>query len=110
MMNDNYLIPANSKKSLLIFGLFKKDELIMFGVCLGITLLALMTLPIRSTWVALLALAPALIAGFLVMPVPNYHNILTVITGAYQFFTNNQQYKWKGWCFLDGEEKKSIHK
>lgn len=105
-MNGNYLIPANSKKSLLIFGLFRKEELIMFGSCLGITLLALITLPLDNSVIAVIALLPALIGGLLVMPVPNYHNVLTVITGAYQFFTRNQQYTWKGWCFLDETKQK----
>lgn len=107
-MNGNYLIPANSKKSLLIFGLFKKEELIMFGCCLGFTLLGLVSLPINNTVVAILTLLPTLIAGFLVMPVPNYHNVLTILKAAYEFFTTRQKYVWKGWCFLDesNESKK----
>jgi hypothetical protein len=32
-----YLIPANSKRSMLIFGLFTKFELIMEGTGIGIT-------------------------------------------------------------------------
>lgn len=105
-MNGNYLIPANSKKSLLIFGLFKKEELIMFGICLGITLLGLVTLPMGNTTIAILVLMPTIIAGFLVMPVPNYHNVLTILKSTIEFFTERQQYVWKGWCFLDGEDKK----
>lgn len=105
-MNGNYLIPANSKRSLLIFGLFKKNELIMFGSCLGFTLLALTALPTGNTAIAIIALMPALIAGLLIMPVPNYHNILTVITSGLDFFTSRQKYIWKGWCFLNGEDKK----
>ena len=107
-MYGNYLIPANSKKSLLVFGLFKKEELIMFGCCLGVTLLGLISLPIGNTTVAILVLLPTLIAGFLVMPVPNYHNVLTVLKATYVFFTTRQKYVWKGWCFLDesNESKK----
>lgn len=105
-MNGNYLIPANSKKSILIFGLFKKEELIMFGICLGITLLGLATLPVGNTTVAIIVLLPTLVAGFLVMPVPNYHNVLTVIISAYHFFFDRQKYVWKGWCFLNESDKK----
>lgn len=105
-MNGVYLIPANSKKSLLIFGLFKKEELIMFGCCLGFTLLGLVSLPVGNTVIAILVLLPTIIAGFLVMPVPNYHNVLTVLKSAYEFFTTRQKYVWKGWCFLDGSNEK----
>lgn len=105
-MDGNYLIPANSKKSLLIFGLFKKEELIMFGICLGITLLGLVTLPMGNTTIGVMVLMPTLIAGFLVMPVPNYHNVLTILKSTIRFFTERQQYIWKGWCFLDDENKK----
>ena len=45
-MNDSYLIPANSKKSLMIFGLFYTFDLILFGTGVGITLLLLLLLPI----------------------------------------------------------------
>ncbi len=104
-MNGNYLIPANSKKSLLIFGLFKKEEIIMFAICLGLTLLGLVSLPINNTVVAILTLMPTLIAGFLVMPVPNYHNVLTILKSAYEFFTSRQKYVWKGWCFLNESDE-----
>ncbi len=82
---NGYLIPANSKKSTLIFNLFTPFDLTMFSIAM--------------------VLAPACVTGFLVMPVPNYHNIFTVIQNAWIFFTNNQRYKWKGWCFTDGKEK-----
>ena len=104
-MNGNFLIPANSKKSLLIFGLFKMEELIMFGLCLGITVLAMLSLPMGNTVVAILALMPTLIGGLLIMPVPNYHNVLTVLKSTLEFFTTRQKYVWKGWCFLNGKDK-----
>ena len=104
-MNGRFLIPANSKKSLLIFGLFKMEELIMFGLCLGITVLAMLSLPMGNTVVAILALMPTLIGGLLIMPVPNYHNVLTVLKLTFEFFTTRQKYVWKGWCFLNGKDK-----
>lgn len=105
-MNGRFLIPANSKKSMLIFGLFKPNELIMFGVCLGITILGLISLPTGNTIVAILTLMPALIGGFLVMPVPHYHNVLTVIQSALTFFNTRQKFIWKGWCFLHESDEK----
>ena len=105
-MNGNFLIPANSKKSLYIFGLFKKEELIMFGICVGATLLCMAVLPLKNTIAAIIALMPALIGGLLIMPVPNYHNVLTVLRSAIRFYTERQCYVWKGWCFLNGEQSK----
>ena len=105
-MDNNYLIPANTKKSMLIFGLFTKFDLILFGSGVGLTLLLLMILPIDELTFAVIALLPALVTGFLVMPVANYHNILTLIRSALDFYMNQRKYKWKGWCFEDGEGSK----
>lgn len=102
-MNE-YLIPANSKKSMLIFGIFNKFDLIMFGIGVGISLLLLMILPVESLIFAIIALAPGVITGVLVIPIPNYHNIRTIIGLAYEFYTTRQQYVWKGWCIKDGDE------
>ena len=104
-MNE-YLIPANSKKSLLYFGLFNKFDLILFGSGIGISLLLLMILPVEELLWAIIALAPGVITGLLVIPVPNYHNIRTIIRLAYEFYTTRQQYVWKGWCLGNGSEDK----
>lgn len=102
---DNYLIPANTKKSMLIFGLFTKFDLILFAVGVSLTLIMLMTLPIDKLVFAIIAILPAGICALLVMPVPNYYNMRTLITSAIGFFMNQRKFKWKGWCFLDGEGK-----
>lgn len=102
---NNFLIPANSKKSMLIFGLFNKVDLIMFGSGLVLTIILLLVLPIEIFWVAIIAIAPGLITGFLVLPVPNYHNMLTVIISAINFLTGRREFIWKGWCYPHGEEK-----
>lgn len=104
-MNNNFLIPANSKKSMLIFGLFNKVDLIMFGSGLVLTIILLLVLPIEIFWVAIIAVAPGLITGFLVLPVPNYHNMLTVIISAINFLTGRREFIWKGWCYPHGDEK-----
>lgn len=97
----NYLIPANSKKSMMIFGMFYTFDLILFASGVGLTLLLLLILPINEFWIAVLAIVPACITGFLVFPIPNYHNVLTVIINAIIFITSRQKYIWKGWCVMD---------
>jgi hypothetical protein len=101
---DSYLIPANSKKSLLYFSIFNQFDLILFGIGVGVSLLLLMVLPVDQLLFAIIAIAPGLVAAFLVMPIPNYHNVLTFIRIAIQFYTTRQNFIWKGWCFGNGDE------
>ena len=105
-MNYSYLIPANSEKSMLIFGVFNTVDMIIFGCGLGVSLLLMMFLPVDQFWIAILAISPGLICGFLVLPRPNYHNVRTVIKNAWNFYTTRQRYIWKGWCFEYGERDK----
>lgn len=100
----NFIIPANSKKSKLIFGLFNKFDAILFAVGVGVTLILLMALPVEDIKWAIIALIPGLVTGFLVFPIPNYHNVLTVIINIITFFTTRQEFVWKGWC-VTSEEK-----
>lgn len=103
-MKGIYLIPANSKKSMMIFGLFYPFDLILFGSGILITIILVMALPIADFVFAIIALLPAMITGFLVFPVPNYHNVLTVIKSAWEFLTTRQKYIWKGWCVISEKE------
>ena len=91
-MNGMYLIPANSKKSKLIFGLFTKSDLILFSIGLAITLFCMAIVPLDNFWIIVMVLAPALVTGFLVVPVPNYHNVRTFIKSFVEFFTTRQNY------------------
>ena len=106
MDKNSYLIPANSKKSILKFGIFNTLDLIIFGTGLGVTLLLMMALPVDKFGMAIFAISPGLICAFLVIPIPNYHNIRTVIANAWNFYTTRQKYIWKGWCFDNGETDK----
>lgn len=109
-MNNQFLIPANSKKSMLYFGLFNKFDLILFGSGVGITLL-LMTIISSPGWIlSLIIIAPALITGFLVFPVPNYHNVLTLLMSVWEFITTRQKFIWKGWCVTSEIEEKTDKK
>ncbi len=104
---NNYLIPANTKNGRLILGIFRPFDLILFlsGVLVSVSLLAFM--PLSSTFVTILILSPAIICAFLVMPIPYYHNMLTVLIEIYDFMKNNygQEYVWKGWCYRVGKGK-----
>lgn len=100
---NNYLIPANSKKSMLILGFFTMTDLILFGSGVGLTLILLLVIQSTKIGIMLLILCPALITGFLVMPVPYYHNVLQFIINIYTFYSEQRYYLWKGWCH-NGEE------
>ena len=103
-MNTNYLIPANTKKSQLILGFFTPIDLAIFGVGCTITIILLFLFQGMSLSMALIILMPAMISGFLVIPVPNYHNVLQLLTNIFTFFLNRKRYYWKGWCIRDGKE------
>ena len=105
-MNGNYLIPANSKKSMLIFGIFDQIDLWIFGVGVVTTFLLLVIVRAQTLVQVIIVLTPILVSAFLVMPVPNYHNMRIVITELWQFYTTRQQYVWKGWCVKDGSDSK----
>lgn len=106
----NYLIPANTKKGQLIMGIFRPFDLILFGTGVLITVIFMALLPLTSTVVTIIILLPALITGFLVVPVPYYHNILNVILELIEFFTNQRNYEWKGWCIRIGENSRKRKK
>lgn len=101
-MNGNqFLIPANTKKGSLIFGIFMPVDLIIFLTGVGITLLALIimsTTNVMDNVTSILGLLPALIAVFLVFPFPNYHNVRTALGEVIAFYSNRQKYVWRGWC------------
>ena len=105
-MENSYLIPANSKKSMLIFGYFNTVDLIIFGCGIGLSFLLMMFLPMDQFVFAILAIIPGSICALLVFPIPNYHNVRTVLNNAWVFYTTRQKYIWKGWCFDHGETSK----
>lgn len=103
-MNDNrniYLIPANSKRGMLILGIFKLMDLILFGVGITLSVILLIAMPPASLLETFVVLFPALATGTLVVPIPNYHNMRTLITSMIVFFTSRQKYVWRGWCLGD---------
>ena len=105
-MYDQYLIPANTKRGKLILGWFRPFDLILFGTGIWMTMIFLAFIPMDNVMVTIIVLAPAVITGFLVVPVPYYHNILNIVVEMYQFYTGRRQYLWKGWCYKSGSVKK----
>lgn len=104
-MNDNYLIPANSKKSMLILGFFTPVDLIIFSTGCAITLIMLFIFNNKvELGELILFLVPALVTSFLVMPVPYYHNILQLLTNIFTFVFGRKRFYWKGWCINNGKE------
>lgn len=101
---DNYLIPANSKKSMLILGFFTAVDLVIFAMGVSFSLGLLIFVKTDSLKIMLMILLPALISTFMVLPVPYYHNVLQLISNIYYFFKNNRRYYWKGWCATSEEE------
>lgn len=90
----------------MILGMFTTVDLILFLSGIGLTLILLLAIHTDSFIGMILILFPALIASFLVFPVPNYHNILQLIMNIYSFyFVKQRTYKWKGWCYKDGSNK-----
>ena len=103
-MNGNYLIPANTKKGQLIFGVFELIDAIMFGTGILVTLILVAILPINKLSIAMIALAPGVVTGILVLPVAYYHNVRQLLTEIYKYFTNRNKFVWKGWCFTDEQD------
>ena len=99
-MENQFLIPANTKKGQLIISIFRPIDLAIFitGVAITLILLIIFSNMEISTWISILAVLPALLAVALVFPIPNYHNVLVVIQEVIHFYTNNREYKWRGWC------------
>ncbi len=108
-MND-FLIPANTKKGQLILGMFRPFDLILFTSGVLISVLFMIIMPMTSTVMTIIILLPALITGFLVVPIPYYHNMLNVISELIEFFTNQRDFKWKGWCIEIGIKKQKHRK
>ena len=83
-----FLIPANSKKSALILGLFKPVDLVILGIGVLISFILLLALPIEQMTYTIIVLTPGVFCAFLVFPVAYY-----------------QKFVWKGWCYIDEVNK-----
>lgn len=102
-MNENqYLIAANSKKGQLIFNVFRPVDLGIIITGAVVTFILLLAFQPNSLFGGILVLLPVLVCGFLVMPIPNYHNVLCILQNIYRFyFVDINGLKWRGWCAKD---------
>jgi phosphoglycerol transferase MdoB-like AlkP superfamily enzyme len=109
---NGYLIPANSKKSQLIFGLFKLRDLIILLTGVLVTLVLLFLIVEDTLLFMVIKLLPLCISLILVMPIAFYHNVLDYLKEVLLFcqaeISGGNQYKWRGWCATSGfdDEKK----
>lgn len=97
-MNNMYIIPANSKKGQLIFNMFRSIDLVVFLTGVGVSLIFFVAISDNSLLSTFIKLFPICTGGFLVVPVPHYHNVMMFIKDMYMFFVNRRVYFWKGWC------------
>lgn len=100
-MNTMFLIPANSKNGKLIFSLFTRFDLILLSSGLTISILSILIFAPSTLQGLLFCLIPGLICTALVVPIPNYHNVFTVLKELIEFFYQRRNYKWEGWCSGD---------
>ena len=100
-MNNRYLIPANTKRGQLIFSIFRPVDLGIWITGMVVTFILLISFGnavSSNIFIAILVLLPALICTGLVIPLANYHNFLVAIQEVIHFYSNNRNYKWRGWC------------
>ena len=98
---NGFLVPANAKRGTLIFNIFRPFDLILFGSGTAITFLMLALFASSNLITTIISLLPGCVCGLLVIPVPNYHNVLCVLISIYHFYSGRRRYYWKGWCFYE---------
>lgn len=98
---NGYLVPANAKRGTLILNIFRPFDAIMFGTGMIVTLLLLILVDSNDTIMILLSCLPVAITGLLVIPIPNYHNVLCALQSIFRFFMERRNYYWRGWCFYE---------
>lgn len=104
---NQFLIAANSKRAQLILNVFRPIDLIIACVGAGVTFILFIAIQPEELASAIIVLAPVLVCAFLVLPIPNYHNVLCILINVYNFyFVDKNQLVWKGWCFKDEYEDK----
>ena len=96
-MND-YLIPANSKKGQLMFGVFRPIDLGVLISSAFITVLLLFIIDGQELPILVIKLLPLALGVLLVVPVPYYHNVITFISEVITYLQATKEYKWRGWC------------
>jgi len=95
---EGSLIPANTKKSLLILGFLRPlPDLLILGIGIALTVILLAIFGDSSTILLGLFCLPMLLGALLVMPIPNYHNTLCCIQSIIGFYNKRRNYIWRSW-------------
>ena len=107
-MQNSYLIPANSKRSMLILSLFAPIDLIILGTgaVISFGLIMILNNQMKTLFDILFMLLPVLVCAAMVIPVPNHRNVWQLTVHVYSYLMSTRQYSWKGWCFSHGGSKK----
>ena len=95
------MVPANTKKSMLIFSMLRPIDAIILGTGIGISVILLLIFSNAGTLITLVSCIPMAISLILVMPIPNYHNTLVALQSIYRFYNERRNYIWKGWSIYD---------
>lgn len=103
---NNYLVPANTKKSILILGILRWIDIIILIVGIAISIILLAIVNGEKIWLIIIACIPMLVALVLILPIPYYHNTLVAIQSIIRYFNENRSYIWKGWCIYDEFKEK----
>lgn len=104
-MNQS-LVPANTKKSTLILGMFRPfPDLVILVSGTIVTVFLLAVLSNAGMAMLIVAMLPMLVSVVLVMPIPNYHNTLCTIQSILNYYNSRKKYIWKGWCIRHEFEK-----
>ncbi len=101
MKRDIYLIPANTKKGQLMFNIFRPIDLGIFATGLFTSFVFLLVIGTATIPKTIIVLIPALFTALLVMPIPNYHNVISFVLSMLNFLTTQRKYLWKGWGFYE---------
>ena len=95
------LVPANTKKSMLIMSMLRPLDAMILGVGISISVILLLIFSNAGTLLTIVSCIPMLICLILVMPIPNYHNTLVALQSILRFYQERRKYIWKGWCIYD---------
>lgn len=97
-----YLVPANTKKSVLIFGFMKGIDACIAAGGLLASVIGLVAIGDRnSTLLTIIVCLPGVIAGLLILPIPNYHNTRVALLSIIRYYRERRNYIWRGWCIYD---------
>ena len=95
---NNYLIPANSKKSQLIFSIFRGIDLIILLLGASLSLILFFAISGDTVGALFIKFLPIGLSLLLIMPLPYYHNVLVFLQEFYIYMMRPKQYYWRGWC------------